>query len=115
MGYYTRYTIRVHGGSLPGAPLPWDMTDLADLLNQRLDGYRFEALPDEVRSEEPRKWYDYADDLRWLAKQVSEKGGDAVLAAYGEGEEAGDLWVHYFRPDGSDSGQLKAGIEFPAG
>jgi hypothetical protein len=114
MGYYTHYSIKVHGGHLPRAPLPWDTDALAELLNQIGDGYRFEAVGDEVRSEEAYKWYDYAQDVRRVAKQVGEKGGTAILAVYGEGEEAGDLWVHYFRPDGTDSGQLKAKIEFPS-
>lgn len=115
MGYYTSYSISIHRGELPIAPLPWDEQTLADALNRQTaanDGEEFKVVFNEIRSVQPYKWYRYAEDMAAVTKRLGQAGCDVVLAVYGEGEEAGDLWVHYFHPDGSDSGRLKARIEY---
>lgn len=39
------------------------------------------------------KWYDYDTHM----KLISEKYPDTLFSLYGDGEEDGDIWVHYFK------------------
>lgn len=81
MGYNTRY-------HLTYPDTPFDQVDKLDQeLEEVCEDYGF------VAAGEPCKWYDHEDDLRAFSKS---KPG-LLLKLKGEGEEAGDLWVKYFR------------------
>lgn len=46
----------------------------------------------EEEFEEPRKWYDYKDDMRILSLAFP----NTYFLLYGVGEEQGDVWKAYF-------------------
>lgn len=112
MGYETNYTVKVHAGHLPRAPWPYELEDVAEKLTDISGGYSFSVWNGGIISDSI-KWYDYADDVAELVEFLASVGSDAALAVYGVGEEHPDIWVHYFYPDGTDSGQLKAEIIYP--
>lgn len=51
-----------------------------------------EADSFEEEFEEPRKWYNYENDM----KKLSLKFPDTYFLLYGAGEEQGDVWKAYF-------------------
>lgn len=51
-----------------------------------------EFSPNAESFEEPRKWYDYKDDMRILSLAFP----NTYFLLYGVGEEQGDVWKAYF-------------------
>lgn len=80
MGYYTRYRLDYEPKCLETSP----SIELA-----KKTAWDSEYNP----FEEPCKWYDNADDM----KAFSLRFPDVLFILRGEGEEAGDIWVKYFK------------------
>lgn len=78
MGYSTRYELNVIGESDPEIPHEVVIAKIVDYT------YLFE---------DACKWYDHDKDMR----EYSKKYPDLVFELSGEGEEAGDLWVKYYK------------------
>lgn len=79
MGYYTNYTLEVHGelDQETVASEDYGIT-VADLINGELDSM---------------KWYDHDSDM----KKLSERYPTVLFVLTGEGEETGDLWKDWYR------------------
>lgn len=80
MGYYTRYELNFDYG--------YDEEKRTKIFNRigELSGYTY-LFDDDV------KWYDHEKDMLKLSKEYP----DIVFTLNGEGEEAGDIWVAYFK------------------
>ncbi len=92
MGYYTRYSLEVHGCSVAGHPAPVGAIDKSSIEYQMI----VDAIANESGYSSPFsqeiKWYDYDGDM----KRISNRFPDLIFILSGEGEEAGDLWRAYF-------------------
>jgi len=77
MGYYTNYELEiVEGGDYN--------TDYEEVVAEQVDYNPFE---------EETKWYHHEKDM----VNVSKKHPKVLFKLKGEGEEAGDLWVNYYK------------------
>jgi hypothetical protein len=82
MGYYTRFNLSVDdiNNDILTKIIEED-EDLIDIFDQ--DGDSFDEY----------KWYKHEEDIA----KISKKYPDVVFTLKGEGEEAGDIWVKYFK------------------
>jgi hypothetical protein len=82
MGYYTSYDLEIVEGE----------EELIELLREECDeaGY---AICSSGDTKDDCSWYEHDQDL----KAFSLKHPEALFKLSGEGEEAGDLWLKYFR------------------
>ena len=117
MGYYTRYTLTWK------APVKTDKVNyipacdhqvpknarfcpecgkcvdyklgLDDIIGERIEGNEnmHFALAVDGTSAENCTWYDHDNDMKALSKEFP----DVLFTLHGIGEEAGDIWVKYFR------------------
>ncbi len=83
MGYYTRFSLKVHSDH--------DVDIIADLRKDE-DSYAHHAFDAAGQVNDEHKWYDHEDDM----KQFSKKYPDVLFELHGEGEETGDIWNKYF-------------------
>lgn len=95
MGYDTRFTLNLLNEKTL-APL-WDTYDsrqdeIMEELREKVDYARFALCHDGVPNE-PAKWYEHEMDFL----EFSKKYPDVIFQLSGEGEEAGDLWIKYFK------------------
>ena len=118
MGYYTRYKLEWEGGDPKETPQWKELVKIAGsdvaekLLAAGLAGFNRAKSVDEQVAEwirtnenasyamsedgsasESCKWYDHETDLNLLSVQMP----DVVFTLSGEGEEAGDIWMKYFK------------------
>ena len=85
MGYYTRFKLETN-----------DPEVMEELLKKEIRSYgeTFDYLFDiDGDSYDSYKWYDHELDM----KEVSKGFPGVLFTLKGEGEEAGDLWVKYFK------------------
>jgi hypothetical protein len=82
MGYYTKHTLDIIGGH-------YDI--LNDIIESDMD--TFYGLDTDGSTLDSVKWYSHEEDM----KRVSLKYPDLVFKLRGEGEEAGDMWIHYYK------------------
>jgi hypothetical protein len=82
MGYYTDFNLEVIGGH---------HEILAEIIESDED--TFYGLDKDGNSYDRVKWYDHEVDM----KKVSKEYPELVFKLSGEGEEAGDLWIKYFK------------------
>jgi hypothetical protein len=93
MGYCTRFELKL---------IPFHHEEAWEAVAALDDGYVGGALDGE-----PIKWYDHEDHMRGISKQFP----GLTFKLSGEGEDAGDIWVKYFRNGKMQS--CKAVIEIP--
>ena len=95
MGYYTEYALEITDGSKaitePCESCKGTGTVKVDLITKLCDQY--DDLDYVIRGGEASKWYDHEVDM----KKISEQYPNLVFRLSGEGEEAGDVWVKYFK------------------
>jgi hypothetical protein len=96
VGYYTRHELEVVDGD----------PELTTKLVEENEEANY-ALESDGSSSESCKWYDHEKHMR----EFSAKHPDALFKLSGEGEEAGDIWVEYYR--GGKVQQCRAKIVFP--
>ncbi len=82
MGYYTRHELTIVEGD----------NDLIEALRNCSEEASY-ALAENGDAEESCKWYDHEIDLKAFSSRVP----NALFKLTGEGEEAGDLWVEYYK------------------
>ena len=92
MGYYTEYSLKIHGRTAGEA------ADFAKkhLLGDSEDWGPIEQIvnsKDWVSCYEERKWYEHADRMA----EVSAEHPDLTISLYGRGEDDEDEWVMHFR------------------
>ena len=78
MGYYTRHELEVLQGDDYKTDYEQEISELADCGS---------CFCDEI------KWYEHEKDMR----AYSLKHPETVFVLKGEGEEAGDIWVEYYK------------------
>lgn len=79
MGYYTRHELEVLQGDD-------DKTDYKKEIGETTD-YGSSIFEEDI------KWSDHEDHMR----KYSLKHPQTVFALKGEGEEAGDIWIEYYK------------------
>ena len=84
MGYYTEFNLKVQNSN--------DIIDLVDHLKTFSDG-AYHAMDMYGNTVGGLKWYEYLDDMIKFSKLYP----DLIFEMYGNGEETGDIWVHYFK------------------
>jgi hypothetical protein len=82
MGYYTNYELEIVGGH-------------KDVIEEIVlsDEDTFYGIDADGSSIDSVKWYGHEEDF----KTVSKKYPELVFKLKGEGEEAGDVWIKYFK------------------
>lgn len=100
MGYQTNYKLTWAGDVAKTKPCSHcDGTGkiaVEDIVQEFVDTEPFlysNTQPIADSLEDSCKWYDHEEDMR----RLSLKFPDVVFTLNGEGEEAGDVWVKYFR------------------
>lgn len=81
MGYYTRHRLEIS----PETPAVWEEIQKHD--------YMSHALGPDGNSGERCKWYEHEEQMAELSKKFPE----VLFTLHGEGEDAMDLWIHYFK------------------
>jgi len=85
MGYYTTFKIEASESKIMEEFLAKDVRSYGEI---------FEAIFDEDGdSHDSYKWYDHESDM----KEVSKEFPNVLFTLKGEGEEAGDIWIKYFK------------------
>lgn len=93
MGYYTRFKLSTKPKT-------------AGILDEQADGdQRIRDLVGD--NAEETKWYEHDEDLR----RISAKYPGVLFTLRGEGEEAGDVWVKYFRDGKMQAGETTIAYE----
>lgn len=94
MGYYTHYSLEVHG--IKNAE---EHASLRDFIGSSSYNYCFQEDEMDVyeseayfASEDECKWYGHEKDMINLSKQFP----DMIFCLEGDGEERGDMWRKYF-------------------
>lgn len=88
MGYYTRFSLELAGGSLNDfetEAISRGFSSLNEIIVKELGSYD--------PFEQECKWYDHDKDML----KISKKHPNALLLLSGEGEESGDFWKTYYR------------------
>lgn len=82
MGYYTNHTLEIVGGHY-------------DILGEIIDNDpdTFYGIDTNGESIDSVKWYSHQKDMKEVSKQFPE----LVFKLSGEGEEAGDIWIEYYK------------------
>jgi hypothetical protein len=101
MGYYTHFKLEVDVSNMTAIPEKKcaNCGQVTQLAVDPLDVIRdyelssWGTIGEVMDMEESSKWYEHEEDM----KSVSKKFPDALFTLRGEGEEAGDVWVKYFR------------------
>jgi len=93
MGYYTVYGLEIVKGGKKNINYEQEISELS--------GYEDECFG------EPIKWYNYDKDMT----EYSLKHPDVLFKITGKGEDAGDLWYHYFMNGKSQHIQAKITFE----
>jgi len=96
MGYYTRHELSVLDG---------EHGLIAELVAENKDAAY--AIDENGETKESCKWYSHQEDM----KAFSLKHPSALFRLDGEGEEAGDIWVEYYK--GGKMQVCKAKIVIP--
>lgn len=78
MGYSTSYTLKV----TPNSAEVWDAIEENEDLSYAVGEWKDSC-----------KWYDHDADMISFSKQFPE----TLFTLNGEGEEAGDLWIKYYK------------------
>lgn len=89
MGYYTKYELNASDQTGKGRTL--DFLQVAKKDNDYFDSL-YRSGGDFGES---WKWYDHESDVAEVTKLPQFK--DWLIELRGEGEEAGDLWIKYFK------------------
>jgi len=82
MGYYTRHELKVIEGD----------NGLIEQLISESEEAQY-SINVNGCSEESTKWYDHEMDLRSFSKEHPQ----ALFKLSGEGEDASDIWIEYYR------------------
>lgn len=100
MGYYTNYELKTEEKVNIETFLDFiDSIDAAYIFSDSIEELRNDLASGikeakiDMDTNESFKWHEHDDDM----KQVSQKNHGIVFTLYGEGEEAGDLWVNYYK------------------
>ena len=96
MGYYTQHELEVIAGD----------NSLIVELREECEEAEY-ALEENGDTYDACKWYSHERDMR----AFSEKHPEALFRLSGEGENAGDIWVEYYR--NGKMQQCKAKIVIP--
>lgn len=100
MGYLTDYDLTWSGATGTARPCPHcdgkGMLPVDDVVQEFVNTELFlydgtEPVADSLQ--DSCKWYDHEDDMKRLSKLFP----DVVFTLKGTGEEAGDVWVKYFK------------------
>lgn len=90
MGYYTAFSLTATNEN------GYNDSELIAQIWEEMDDQDSSfciALNEDGGSEEPTKWYDHEEDMR----KISARHPGVLFALKGEGEEAGDIWIRYFK------------------
>lgn len=97
MGYYTHYKLEVDAdGAVTPEPCPTCGADRMVSLDQKIAAEMIEGellIGDLISGSDEMKWYQHEEDM----KVLSAKYPDVLFTLHGEGEEACDVWVKYFK------------------
>lgn len=100
MGYYTDYSLKIHGikENLESSSEFFYDTSFEDysidLIKKFIDKYELEyALQYNGETENSTKWYDHDENLIEFSKQYPL----VVFELKGDGEESGDMWIKYYK------------------
>lgn len=86
MGYYTRYELGIsRTSSIAEYESIWQLIET--------DNGEYDYIRYAVIDGEQCKWYEHEKDM----KQFSLKFPHVLFTLHGEGEEAGDLWIDYYK------------------
>ena len=90
MGYYTRYRLEEPAFGEPAfGELDWEIA--AEMERYDTDYGKLSSFIGGYG--EPIKWYEHEDEMKAFSKRFPY----VVFTLRGEGEEAGDIWVKYFK------------------
>jgi hypothetical protein len=100
VGYYTNFTLDWDGSASETKPCHHcggtGKLIVADAVQEFIEHEPFcygNIEPINANLEDSVKWYDHETDM----KRLSERFPDVLFTLKGEGEEAGDVWVKYFK------------------
>lgn len=99
MGYYTHYELTWDPSQTVRKKCPTCLEDtlLTDEVFETMKKIFPMPIGDaediDAAFEEPLKWYSHENNMRELSKEFP----GVVFTLKGEGEEAGDYWIKYFR------------------
>jgi len=95
MGYYTDYSLAVYGISVSGDTVTTSSvpTIVRNDLVAEIDKMGVFSQSDvEYGWYANAKWYDYADDMKYLSSKFPE----VLFELHGAGEDQEDMWYAYF-------------------
>lgn len=102
MGYYTNFKGSIISDNWKNADKEKEVALAIAHLPYFQEWQRYETEEDikcinDVINKNEHKWYSYETDMKMISKRFP----DLTICIYGEGEEQGDIWEHYFK-DGAD-------------